>query len=220
MMALTTLVVGGVALAAVVEGTNAGETLTGTNNPDLIKAFGGNDTLYGKDDADVLRAGGGDDDNVYGENGNDTYYGGSGDDFLSEYSGVTPMPTTGQGYTGADVMFGGDGTDWLDGARSADELHGGDNPPLSALVQTERMYAGSGGDKVYGEDGPDYMEGQEGSDLLSGGAGDDSIDAANSESVNTPDTVRCGSGFDTVQANNNDIVANGCEDISRFPNPV
>jgi Ca2+-binding RTX toxin-like protein len=186
----------------------------------VIKAFGGNDTLYAKDAADELRAGLGDDANVYGENGNDTYYGGGGDDFLSEYSGITPEPPTGQGYTGADVMFGGGGTDWLDGARSDDELHGGDNPPLSALVQRERFFGQTGDDKLYGEDGPDDLQGQQGSDLMSGGAGDDSIDAAATETANSPDTVRCGGGFDTVIANNNDSVSNGCETITREENPA
>jgi len=66
----------------------AGETLNGTNDPALIKAFGGNDIVNAKDAADDLSCGDGDYE-LYGQNGNDTYYdGGSGKDGLSEYNGT------------------------------------------------------------------------------------------------------------------------------------
>jgi hypothetical protein len=48
----------------------AGETLNGTNDPDLIKAFGGNDIVNAKDAADDLSCGDGDYE-LNGQNGND-----------------------------------------------------------------------------------------------------------------------------------------------------
>jgi hypothetical protein len=54
---------------------------------------------------------------------------------------------------------------------------------------------------------------------MSGGDGDDEINAANHETVGTPDTVRCGGGLDVVRANNNDRVAEDCEDVTRVANP-
>src|SRR5215204_7777219 len=146
MALITTLVVGGVALASVVEGTNSGETLEGTNNPDLIKAFGGRDTLYAKDAADELRAGDGND-KAYGDDGNDTYYGSSGNDVLSEYGDPVfpcPEPPNGDGCRGKEVMFGGEGLDRMQGARNEDELHGGPNPIPSQLEGSEELYGNSG----------------------------------------------------------------------------
>src|SRR5829696_8524844 len=187
-MAAMVVLVSGVALAKVVEGTNAGETLTGTINPDLIKALAGNDT----------------------------YYGGSGVDYLTDWAGVTTPPTTGEGYTGVDVMYGGGGDDVMEGARGTDELHGGPNPTL----YEEILFGDSGNDKLYGEGGPDHLEGNAGSDLMSGGDDGDYIDARTFETVGTPDTVNCGGGEDTVTANDNDIVASDCEEVNRVANPL
>jgi Ca2+-binding RTX toxin-like protein len=149
-----------------------------------------------------------------GENGNDKYYGSSGDDSLSEHFGITVKPS-GDGYTGIDVMFGGGGTDLLEAARSNDELHGGPNPGPSQ----EELIDDTGNDELYGEAGPDRLVGQEGSDLMSGGRGNDFIAASSVETVNTPDTVKCGRGADEVIANNNDIVGASCEAVTRVANP-
>ena len=44
-MAAMLVFVSGVALAKLVEGTDGDNTLYGTNNPDVIKAYGGDDWL-------------------------------------------------------------------------------------------------------------------------------------------------------------------------------
>ena len=150
---------------------------------------------------------------LHGENGSDTYYGGSGRDVLTELNGDSPLPVTGEGYTGKDVMFGEGGTDWLEGARNDDELHGGPNAVECSPCYWEILSGNTGDDDLYGEDGHDWLQGHQGSDLMSGGAGDDFIDAAIDETAGTPDTVKCGSGFDTVIADANDIVAEACEDV-------
>ena len=67
------LLVGGVALAATITGTNKDETLVGTAYADTIMARGGGDVLRGLGGAVRL----------YGSDGADSVYGGRGKDFIS-----------------------------------------------------------------------------------------------------------------------------------------
>ncbi len=76
-----------------------------------------------------------------------------------------------------------------------------------------------GADTLNGGTGRDYLEGEQGSDRLFGAKGADTIDAANEETVGTPDEVDCGFGIDSATANNNDTVKN-CEDVVRVANPT
>ena len=76
--------------ACMPEGTDAGETITGTPGPDVICAYGGNDTIFGRGGDDVILGGSGDDtieggagnDELYGEDGHDRLIGGAGADHL------------------------------------------------------------------------------------------------------------------------------------------
>jgi Ca2+-binding RTX toxin-like protein len=70
-----------------------------------------------------------------------------------------------------------------------------------------------------GEDA-DNITGHAGSDRLFGNADDDLIDAANAETAGSSDVVDCGSGVDTVIANDNDTVSSNCEVVTRLPNPT
>ena len=84
-------------------GTNAGETLNGTDsttNPDYLIGLGGSDTLNGNGGDDTLIGGSGAD-SLRGGSGMDYLDGGSGDDYL-------------RGGTGQDVLFGGTGNDRFD----------------------------------------------------------------------------------------------------------
>jgi hypothetical protein len=102
---------GGVALAAIVTGTSADDTLNGTHAKDEISGYEGNDTIYAKGSADVLWSGPGSDvsngeganDTIHGEGGNDTLYGNAGNDEL-------------RGGDGTDVLNGGVGDDRLNDA--------------------------------------------------------------------------------------------------------
>ena len=71
----------GVALAALVEGDNADNTLKGTNNADSIYAFAGDDVLYALMGADHLYGNRGAD-RIFGGKGQDLLYGGYGDDHV------------------------------------------------------------------------------------------------------------------------------------------
>jgi hypothetical protein len=85
--------------------------------------------------------------------------------------------------------MGAEGRDFIDGARGAD-----------------RMVGGEEGDWLV--DGP-LDEGS--NDLISAGEGDDIIIADHVPA--TKDVVRCGGGFDRVLADRKDAVASDCEKV-------
>src|SRR5262245_49869710 len=58
---------------AIIDGTDFGETLTGTGGADQISGFGGNDSLFGCGGDDTLDGGTGID-AMFGGTGNDEYF--------------------------------------------------------------------------------------------------------------------------------------------------
>ena len=86
--------------------TEGADTITGTSNPNVILALGGNDTVsagYGSD-------------SVYGGLGNDSLYGNQDDDFLGGGDGNDWL----DGGAGRDLVHGGPGKDTLTGGPDAD----------------------------------------------------------------------------------------------------
>ena len=130
----------------VLEGTAAGETITGFLDDDTFFGLGGDDVLYGRagndlidggdgrdtlqgeDGNDVLLAGPGDNEGVYGGAGDDTLDGGSGTDYL-------------KGNTGSDTyLFGrGDGQDQV---RNYDEWNGVPEADSATTLDVLRFKAG------------------------------------------------------------------------------
>ncbi len=92
-MGLGVLLLGGVALAATIDGTSEADDLVGTENNDVIHASGGADYVSGLAAGDVLYAGAGND-TVVGREGNDRIL----------------------GNTGSDTLFGNEGNDTIDSA--------------------------------------------------------------------------------------------------------
>ena len=80
----------GAAFAALVQGNNADNTLTGTNRADTIHAYGGKDLVRALSGRDEVRGGSNADhlygnrygDAIFGGKGQDSLYGGKGDDRL------------------------------------------------------------------------------------------------------------------------------------------
>jgi Ca2+-binding RTX toxin-like protein len=80
----------GAAFAALVEGNNGDNTLTGTDRTDTIHACGGEDVVWALSGRDKVHGGSNADDlygnrygdTIYGGTGQDRLYGGSGDDHL------------------------------------------------------------------------------------------------------------------------------------------
>lgn len=96
-MALILVMSAGVAVAAVIKGNDADNTLKGTPKADKIYGFGGNDTI---------KAGRGNDE-AFGNTGNDSLVGGFGADFL-------------RGNDGDDTIIGGPGGDTMQGVLGSD----------------------------------------------------------------------------------------------------
>ena len=94
-MGAISLLVTGVALGAVLQGTHGGDGLNGTTGPDVLYGYGGNDTILGMA-------------------GNDVVFGGRGNDGLDS----TPSAVEGVEAPGMDVYFGARGNDtvgsWAD----------------------------------------------------------------------------------------------------------
>jgi Ca2+-binding RTX toxin-like protein len=91
----------------------------------------------------------------------------------------------------------------LRGTSFADTIRG--------LAGNDRLFGLAGNDRLFGGPGADVLTGGPGRDTLDGGAGADLIAARDG----VRDTVRCGSGRDTVTADKADAVAANCERVSR-----
>ena len=89
-MAVALVLGSGVALAALVEGNDRDNALTGTNYADTIRAYGGEDLVWALSGRDHIYGGYGSDhlygngygDTIFGGKGTDRLYGGYGDDHL------------------------------------------------------------------------------------------------------------------------------------------
>ena len=129
-IALVSFIAGGVALAAVINGTAGNDTLTGTLRADSIYGYGGNDTIYGRAGADGVWGGTGSD-VLRGEGHNDTLHGEGGNDSL-------------YGAAEDDELRGGDGVDTLVGNDGNDRLYDRDGN----TAERDEFYCGAGQDTV------------------------------------------------------------------------
>jgi Ca2+-binding RTX toxin-like protein len=93
------------------EGNALDNKLTGTEDANDLRGYGGNDLIQSL----------GGDDRLYGGEGNDNLVGGAGNDVLNGDAGVDRLT----GGDGNDVLKGGDGADNLEGGAGADTLSGG-----------------------------------------------------------------------------------------------
>ncbi|WP_162551116.1 calcium-binding protein [Paenibacillus tepidiphilus] len=91
-----------------VNGSEAGESLTGYEMNDMLRGYGGDDTLSGNAGDDLLDGGA----------GSDTLYGNAGSDRLA-------------GGSGNDTLYGGSEDDVLDGGAGNDTLYGGESNDTS-----------------------------------------------------------------------------------------
>jgi hypothetical protein len=94
----------------------------------------------------------------------------------------------------AATVLAGPGADRVTSGSSGDELSGGE-----------------GNDTLDAGGGEDVLSGDQGGDALAGGAGSDRIAARDGEA----DSVSCGDGTDTVEADTVDQIAADCENVAR-----
>jgi RTX calcium-binding nonapeptide repeat (4 copies) len=93
-------------------------------------------------------------------------------------------------------------------------------PVVSGATRQEDMSGGASNDTLtgsaasnllIGDQGNDTVDGAAGFDLLTLGGGDDTANARDG----VPDAIRCGSGNDTANVDNVDLVASDCETVNR-----
>jgi Ca2+-binding RTX toxin-like protein len=156
-----TILTGAAAWAA-----DCGNTVRGTQEPDLIDgsyeppttncrdfifALGGDDEVHALDG----------DDRVHGDNGNDTLFGEGGKDNVV-------------GGGGNDKIFGGDGDDTLSGGSDDDQIFGdAGNDQLFGTGQNDYLDGGAGQNESDGGTDDDVVVGRSQRDTLTGGSGDD-----------------------------------------------
>lgn len=191
-----------------------------TTIPAVVLGGEGNDVINTGSASDTVDGGAGDD-TIDAGAGNDTLRGGDGNDNL--------VPNT-----GTDGISGGDGIDTvtyglriapsftLDGLANDGEA--GENDLIGADVENIEGAGSSGIVTLVGDGRPNHLEvlagsgsisGGEGSDVLEGGPEDDLILARDGSS----DTVICGGGVDTVQADTLDVISPSCENVSIQASP-
>src|SRR5215208_6033403 len=147
----------------------------------------------------------------------------------------TDGPDTLRGTNGADNLLGLGGNDELFSLNGRDNLLGGAGKDCLICATRERrgfaghknlvggpgndyVVAGKGSDKVVGGEGNDHLadpgDREFSKDNFSGGPGNDVIDVVHYRSAS--DLVVCGSGFDRVLVDSNDVVAPDCEKVVVF----
>ncbi|GGK55165.1 calcium-binding protein [Amphritea balenae] len=122
------------------EGTDAGDILSGGGGNDSLNGFAGDDYLIGGSGDDLLSGGAGDDDQ-FGGQGNDTLSGGEGTDYLLGGEGDDTLDAG----VGNDVITGGLGDDLLKGGLGNDIYifnrgDGKDAIDESAYTEVEETY--------------------------------------------------------------------------------
>jgi Ca2+-binding RTX toxin-like protein len=125
-MAVTLVVVAGVAVAVSQTGTNTANTPTLSSSADKYAGGGGNDTIDGKQGNDIL----------FGDHGNvDTISGGADDDFIVSADSVGGDRVTAGGNTAAGDVCVVDEGDEINGTP-APAIH----PPGTAIGTCEEVY--------------------------------------------------------------------------------
>ncbi len=111
-----------------------------------------------------------------------------------------------EGLAGNDILFGGSGSDQIDGSAGDDSIDGS--------ADNDTLFGGSGDDTVTGSSDDDVLDGGSGNDVLTGGSGNDTV----AGSVGTDrldggtgdDSLRGDSGNDTIKGSiGNDRIDGG-----------
>jgi hypothetical protein len=165
----------------------------------------------GGDGGDVLR-GGGYPDRLYGGAGDDVLDGGLGPDWLDGGDGRDRVDYSSR-IAPVKVSIG---SWWSSGeywefdfvSSSVEEAAGGSGDDrLTGTGGPNTLIGGPGADTLDGRDGDDLLEGGAGADRFEGGDGDDTLRSRD----DTADTLTCGAGKDSVDADDVDTLAADCE---------
>lgn len=139
------------------KGTDKRDSLTGTNEANVIYAGKGDDSVYARGGNDIVFGESGNDD-LSGGDGNDNLDGGDGNDFISGGSG-NDILIGGAGNDrfyagyGDDVLMGGAGNDILRGESGNDTYYFGRNQGDDIITEGDTTSTGNGIDKLILEAG-------------------------------------------------------------------
>jgi hypothetical protein len=176
---------------AVITGRPGSDTLTGTEETDLLLGLGGADFISGREGDDIIFAGGGDD-TVAGDNSPIPEDAGEpeGDPF-GPLPGEAPGNNLIFAASGNDSVLAGFGNDGVSGGEGSDTIdgYGAFDPsiPRSFLA-------------IF-DDGSDLLSGDDGDDLIRGGGGDDWLNGGHDA-----DTLVGGVGVDRLSGGADDDV--------------
>jgi Ca2+-binding RTX toxin-like protein len=176
-------------------------------------------TVSAGDGADTLTGGTLTGDLLYGGPGDDLLDGGLGADYLSGDEGrdrVTYATRTAPLNVNLATFYGGDGEsgeyDFV--SSTVEEVVGGSGDDrMTGSSGPNSFIGGPGNDILQGQDGNDALEGGAGADMLEGGNGDDAVRSRDA----VADTVNCGAGTDSIDADAVDTVAADCERPAAAP---
>jgi Ca2+-binding RTX toxin-like protein len=125
---------------------NETESLTGTDENDILRGDNTDSDIDGGDGGDLL----------FGKGGDDTIDGGDGVDFIAGGNGDDVI----NGGNSGDVLAGGAGDDSLSGGAGNDYLMGGAGDDTQTGDAGNDVLVGStGSDQLYGGLGDDYLDG-------------------------------------------------------------
>lgn len=220
-------------------GNNGADILIGCAGNDSLNGGGGADVLV---DGFFNCAGGGND-TFDGGTGPDSIYGGPGTDTVT-YAGRTAAvfvtldgsANDGEagegdlvstdvenitGGSGGDEISGGPGANVLSGGGGGDVIVGEQSPDPSGPGGNDTILGGAGDDALNGGDGNNLILGQDGDDIIQGGTGTDNIDTGNGNNQvdaldGVVDSVNCGPGEDSGQADTTDAVSPSCEAVDKL----
>uniref|UniRef100_UPI0038F5EF9C calcium-binding protein n=1 Tax=Sphingomonas sp. TaxID=28214 RepID=UPI0038F5EF9C len=165
-----------------INGTELGDTRTGTDGAETLFGYGGNDVLNGGAGSDALDGGDGND-HLIGGAGNDRLWGGDGNDILDPGPAGAQYFRLGFGQFDPQPVDGGAGFDTLvlDFSASVDSqsIDAVQYMPLNGVTNVEAVdITGSQFiDVLTGTANNDRLAGGGGYDVLRGGAGNDVLDA-------------------------------------------
>jgi uncharacterized repeat protein (TIGR01451 family) len=114
---------------------------------------------------------------------------------------ATVLPPPARALQSGKTIIGTAGRNTLDGTARADTIRG--------LAGNDTIRGLAGADRLYGGSGDDLLVGGLGGDTIDGGTGNDLIRARDGQR----DTIRCGAGNDTVEADRHDSVSHDCEHL-------
>lgn len=167
-------------------GTSAADTISDTDQDDMIEAGGGDDDVTATDGYDRVHGQTGEDNITGGEDADLIAGGGAGAEWTlvngkwTYNPGDIAVPVAGDPYAkfdgSDDVLYGNTGDDVLLGNAGNDTLHGGAGDDVAnGGSGQDSVFGGQGDDLINLESGDDYAEGGAGADIVNAGDGNDTV---------------------------------------------